>query len=201
MKYGFELEAFVVDRAEKPVLVPPGVPFDECGWLLEIRSEPHSDIDMAIALFKVEKDRVIQKTLSQGVYPSFVPLMIIPRDMKVEANRRYSKGRIQYQNIYGFQTHRCPTKFQTASLHISFTNEQKFDYYDNKGQHYVKTYPGFVDHAKLIVGLDKAFKQEIKAAKRNPGFYEVKYDGRIEYRSLPNTVDMNKVAEVLRKLL
>lgn len=59
------------------------------------------------------------------------------------------------------------------------------------------SYPGFVDHAMLVGRLDSAFKAEIRAARRNPGFYERKGDGRIEYRSLPNNVDLEKVREVL----
>jgi hypothetical protein len=131
----------------------------------------------------------------------YEPLFEIPRDLKVQAAKHYSKGQLKYENIYGYETHRCSTKLATASLHVSFTNELERTYVDHKGNYVEHKYQGFIDHAKFIVALDKAFKKEIKEAKRNPGFYEVKYDGRIEYRSLPNNVSLDKLEEVLRGLL
>jgi hypothetical protein len=52
----------------------------------------------------------------------------------------------------------------------------------------------------MIMSFDNTFKDEIRKSGRNPGFYEVKGDGRIEYRSLPNNVDMGKVEMVLRQV-
>lgn len=210
MKYGFELEAFCTTRDLQqasrtiPCLVPYGLPFDECGWLAEIRSEPHTDITKAIFFLKAEQAKVERQAARAGIKLVYVPLMEIPRDLKVQAARTHSKGLISYRNIYGYETHKNPTKLQTASLHVSFTNEKSFNYdtcshstppvvtRNNKFN-----YPGFVDHAKIITTFDRAFKAEIAKAKRNPGFYEVKGDGRIEYRSLPNDVSLDKVEQVL----
>lgn len=230
MKYGFELEAFVLREEEGathpalrhptgppdnvtevrrvPVLVPDTLPFDECGWLAEVRSEPHRDITKAIYLLQAETKEVERLAKKAGVTLSYVPLLEIPRDLKVKAARAHGKGLIRFRNLYGHETHRNSTKLQTASLHVSVTEEKVYSYtraittaatgcYSAPHQF---IYPGFVDHAKLIVGLDKAFAAEIKAAKRNPGFYEVKADGRIEYRSLPNNVDLGKLEDVLRRL-
>ena len=54
------------------------------------------------------------------------------------------------------------------------------------------------DFVQIIRKLDEAFKGEIKAAKRLPGFYEIKPDRRVEYRSLPNDVDLGKIIKTLK---
>lgn len=221
MKIGFELEAFCLKRGEdlikpvteervpsfSPCLVPDGLPLDECGWLVEVRSEPHTDITKAIFLLQAETRTVEAQAKLKGVSLSYVPLLEIPRDLKVKAARRHGKGLISYRNLYGHETHR--TRLATASLHISFTEEKMFRYREFAGmvqggatmRDGAFTYPGFVDHARIIVSLDKAFAKEIAAAKRNPGFYEVKADGRIEYRSLPNNVCLDKLERELRRIL
>lgn len=207
MKIGFELEAFCIGPGEVPTLVPSSLPMDECGWLVEVRSEPHKNVTKAVFLLQAEVSLVETEAKKVNLALRYEPLLEIPRELKVQAARRHGKGLLSYQNIYGFKTHRNSTKLATASLHISFTNEREFNYIELVAGNIATKidrkfkYPGFVDHAKLIVGLDRAFKEEIRVAKRNPGFYEVKGDGRIEYRSLPNNVNMNKVTQVLQDLL
>jgi hypothetical protein len=207
MKFGFELEAFVFDKEGQPCLVPAGLPYDECGWLVEVRSEPHDDPSKAIHLLQAETEKTIKQAEEKGYRLLFEPLFKIPRDLKVSAARRYGKGILQYRNVYGHETHKNKTEFATASLHISVTKEKFFTYYEHAGCKECghKTlkefkYQASVDHAKLIGHFDKVFKDEIKAAQRNPGFYEIKGDGRIEYRSLPNNVDLKKVAQELEKI-
>ena len=228
LKIGFELELFCRTFEEdggggEYCLVPDGLPYDECGWLVEVRSEPHHDLDKAIALLEAELLIVARAAWKAGVVLVREPLIEIPRELRVAAARIHDKGRISYQNIYGHQTHRCSPRFATAALHISLTNSHCFQYFKPE---YTKSagtvqgsmfgwakfnlptpkiamkeaefgYPGFVDHALLIGFLDKYFKTEIRAARRNPGFYERKADGRIEYRSLPNNVDLEKVRDVI----
>jgi hypothetical protein len=200
MKIGFELELFVT-KDDQPVLVPTGLPYDECGWLVELRSEPHWDVRKAIALLNTELADVEEKLPKHGVVLVREPLKEIPRALKVQAARKHTKGLIRYRNIYGHETHRCSTKFATASLHVSFTNEQTFRYTSTSGKAETFKYQGFIDHARIIMEMDRAFKREIKEAGRNPGFYEVKADGRIEYRSLPNNVDLEKLRTTLVGIL
>lgn len=224
IKVGFELELFCTIDG-KPVLVPNGLPYDECGWLVEVRSEPHTDVWKAIGLFEAEINSVYRAAQKAGVTLVRQPLMEIPRELKVAAARKHGKGLLRYENIYGHETHRCSSKMATAALHISLTNTQVFNYRKSakvdasvyhgwilgklslpafcQPQLVDKEfkYQGFIDHAKLIGRMDVAFKGEIRAAKRNPGFYEVKADGRIEYRSLPNDVDLQKVGKVLEDVL
>lgn len=221
LKLGFELEFFCRTPFENTengevggqyCLVPSGLPFDECGWLVEVRSEPHTSIRKAIALLEADVAEETLRATKKGVILVREPLAEISRELKVKAARSRTKGLLRYKNIYGFETHKCSTKLATASLHISFTNQQIKTFtkerYVVDGKFIRVTeatetfnYNSFIDHAKIIVGLDKAFAAEIKAAQRNPGFYEVKSDGRIEYRSLPNDVNLEKVREVLTTLL
>jgi hypothetical protein len=206
MKYGFELEAFIFHGRESvPCLVPNGLPYDECGWLVEIRSEPNEDITNALYLLRAETEKVEAKANALGYTLVYKPLLEVPRDLKVQASRKHGKGLINYRNIYGFETHRNSTKLQTASLHVSVTNKRTFNYdtVSEKGvvhRNNLFPYREFIDHAKLISTLDREFKKEILDAKRNPGFYEVKCDGRIEYRSLPNTVSLQKLGRVLKEI-
>lgn len=197
MKFGFEMELFLVNGAGEPQMVPvnSGLPYDECGWLVEVRSEPHTNIDKAMALFQFEIEKVKQQVRNAGFFVEQVPFKEVPRNLKVQAARNYSKGRIAYQNLYGHETHRNGTKLQTAAVHVSVTNRYEFKH--DKG---VFTYAGFVDHAKFIVKMDNAFREEIRQTRRNPGFYEVKPDGRIEYRSLPNDIALPKLAATLKEI-
>jgi len=54
----------------------------------------------------------------------------------------------------------------------------------------------FIDVPKVLMVLDKEFKDEIAKAKRLPSAYEVKKHG-FEYRSLPNNVAIDKLLYVL----
>lgn len=198
IKYGFELEAFCLDFLGKPILVPSGLPLDECGWLVEVRSEPHADLGKAMCLLNYEVEQVKKQAIAKAVALEFNPTRDIPRDLKVQARRIHSKGMLKYRNLYGFENHR--TKLATASLHISVSNQFEVTRYTSKGEAFKTFETKFLDHARLIAYLDRAFKQEIREAGRNPGFYEVKPDNRIEYRSLPNNVDLGKVQSELAKL-
>jgi hypothetical protein len=55
------------------------------------------------------------------------------------------------------------------------------------------------DFVKIVRSLDKIFEKEIKDAKRIPGFYEMKSHG-FEYRSLPCSIDLDKVVDALKKV-
>lgn len=57
------------------------------------------------------------------------------------------------------------------------------------------------DYITIFKKLDEAFAEEIKEAKRLPGFYEIKSDGRIEYRSLPSNVSLFKVIDVINSII
>lgn len=186
LKIGLEKEFFVRKNGEFTT-VPEGIPHDDCGWLAEARGWPSTDIVEAVySLFadcyKINKE--IQKCGCELIEANIVKLS---RTLLIKAQRKYAKGKIHYENLYGYEHHNNRINEQLAGVHVSFTNECTIFYGDDNK---ARTYNGIFDYAKLFRRLDDIYAQEIKDAKRRPGFYEIKIDGRIEYRSLPANVDL-----------
>ena len=105
---------------------------------------------------------------------------------------------VRYQNIYSFKDHRHSSSECPAGVHISFTKPAHIHRGDKEPLVTVNT---LFDFVQVFKALDVAFKDEIIGAKRNPGFYEIKTDGRIEYRSLPSNVDMDKIIKVVNAII
>ena len=209
MKMGLEKEFFVVRDGKAQSLASEGlknfhIPYDECGWLAEARGEPFGNIVDAVfslkaAVYKIQKNvnkvNGELKITEANLYSlSDEPVMKVDRSTKLQCARSFSKGVIKYQNLYGHQCHRNSLSEATAGVHISFTCEQSYHVRDSE---YIKYNANF-DWPQIFIKLDKAFADEIKAAKRRPGFYELKENGRVEYRSLPSNVNLDKVIEILQ---
>jgi hypothetical protein len=215
MRYGLEKEFFVIDSEGNPqILVDDlkNLPHDDCGWLAEARGNPSYSIVDAVfnlhaSIYKLHTSLNQINQRSKFSYQLIdTPIMKVNRISRIEASKHYAKGRIKYSNYLGFETHRNAVYEATAGLHISFTNPIVFFAVD---KHHTQTTSAMIneeicnamfDFISIFVALDKAFEQEIKGAKRRPGFYELKSDGRIEYRSLPADVDLDKVITVLTEL-
>jgi hypothetical protein len=194
MKYGLEKEFFVTNP-ENQIIGPLGPEFtpDECGFLAEARGQPCANIREAVFSLQADIYRLqcaVTPPVSQLVDE---PLREVPRSVLLACRRKFSKGTLDYQNLYGYQEHRHKNK-KTAGIHISFSCE--VPKYNREG-HDVGTIKTMFDWVQIFRKLDKAFKEEIKAAGRYPGFYELKQDGRIEYRSLPADCNLFKIIEVL----
>jgi len=189
MKFGFELEAFLCNPAGDFVLAPQGIPMDDCGWLVEYRGEPAGTATKAAGLLEAERQRVNRKLSLLDLKPVLVPYAKIDRATKLAARREHTKGLLRYQNLYGLK----PTTADAAGLHISFTKPREI----NTQQLGTVVVNQLWDFPQLFRALDQLYAKEIKAAKRRPGFYEIKEDQRIEYRSLPNTVDVWALTDFL----
>jgi hypothetical protein len=205
MKVGLEKEFFLVDDKGQPVDLTElrSLPCDECGWLVEARGLPfRNDIIEAVFSLKASIYRIEQELLlinarqkSAGLAELTLtdnPVMKVSRDIRLKCARKFTKSLIKYQNFYGYQSHRHALTEATAGIHISLTSEVEV-YHGNEKHIYNRNF----DWPQIFVKLDKAFAEEIKAAKRRPGFYELKPDGRVEYRSLPANANLDKVMEVL----
>lgn len=194
---GLEREFLVanVGEANRFIVVPDGLPADECGLLAEARGQPFHSVEEAVFSLQADSYRLAKLFEAKGLVLVDLPIGKIDRNTRIEAARKYAKGLVRYANLYGYKAHRNNMAEQTAGIHISFTDPVTVT-----GRDCNTTVNGLFDWASIFVGLDKAFADEIKAAKRNPGFYELKHDRRIEYRSLPNNVNFNKLIEVLKKL-
>jgi hypothetical protein len=200
MKFGLEKEFFLFkndprhETIQDPLIVPTNVfPFDESGILVEARGKPSSSILEAVFLLKAECFRIERLVRSKGLYISDMPNCIVSKQTKMKLRRDFDKQRISYQNIYGYEKHKNKSCQQTAGVHISFTDEQLITWKDNQ----TSVYNSIFDFLTLFKYLDEKFLKEIENARRRPGFYELKPDGRIEYRSLPSNVDLDKVIDVL----
>jgi hypothetical protein len=196
---GLEREFLVatVGSPDKFVVVPDGFPADECGLLAEARGQPFTSVEEAVFSLQADTYRLTKQFEAKGLVLVDLPIGKIDKAVRLQAARHYDKGRTKYQNLYGYEAYRNAMTEQTAGIHVSFTCPVTVSYDSTKP---TTTVNGMFDWAKIFIGLDKEFAAEIKAAKRNPGFYELKHDGRIEYRSLPNNVNFNKLIETLKKL-
>ena len=194
MKYGLECEFFVVSEAGGAPLggLPSSLTPDECGFLAEARGQAYYSIREAVFSLKADIYRLGEEAKKLGLKLIQVPLLKVPQTELLKSRRMFSKGLLSYQNMYGYEEHKISGK-KTAGIHISFTNPVQVHCGENK----YETHNSMFDFIQIIRKLDIAFKEEIKQARRNPGFYELKSDGRIEYRSLPNNVDFHKIIDVL----
>jgi len=193
MLIGFEKEFFVTKEKEV-VVVPNLIPHDDCGWLAEARSNPSGDVVEGIFSLKADEFRLRMLAAKEGLQLVAVPFMKVPKDVRLQARREFSKGLTEYQNLYGHTSHGLPLIMADAGIHISFTfSRTKF--YGKKNREF--KYNPVWDYSRLFRCLDTRFAKEIKLAKRRPGFYEIKPDGRVEYRSLPNTIHFAQLVEGL----
>jgi hypothetical protein len=202
-KIGLEKEYFLLDESGKPMLVPSYLPMDDCGWLAEARGEPFTDPVRAVFSIRAEEYRMgvllanYNARTGQRCSFSDAPVMTVPKDVQHAARRRSGKGTIDYQNFYGHTDHKQAASQGTAGIHVSVTKPGQAYHKDSSSLEY----NGNFDWPSIFIGLDRAFKSEITQAKRNPGFYELKPDGRVEYRSLPANVSWDKLITVLNGLL
>lgn len=207
MKYGLEIEKFVY-KAGILVACPPSYPVDGEGLQLEIRARPENLIRDAVAV-AISDLRHYEKRLLKNGYTldPTQDYVKVDHNLKLEVRRAFTKERLKYQNLYGHKRHAVTSNMSTAGIHLSVTDELSFVYsaykQDEDGVKYrtseTKTYNQLWDFPQFFMYLDKAFASEIKAAKRRPGFYEIKSDGRVEYRSLPTSIDLNKLVDVVEE--
>ena len=207
MKFGLEKEFFLLqDGKPQPVLMDDryiNIPHDECGFLVEARGEPHALIIDAVfslkaSVYKIERQLAdLNKNVVLPYSLSDSPVLKVDRATRLKCSRHFVKGLTKYQNLYSYESHRNSLAEATAGIHVSFTCEESFHVKDGE----YKKYNANFDWAQIFIKLDKAFAEEIKTSKRRPGFYELKPDGRIEYRSLPANADLDKLIEVLTKVI
>ena len=197
--FGLEKEFFVMPNGteKQPVLVPNGIPKDACGYLAEARGLPHRSIEQAVYSLMAEEYRIETELEKLNLIADDVPVLKLPRELFIEAQRHNVKGLIAYNNLYGHNHHKNKQNEAIAAVHISITRPS----YVTTDQNSKTTVNKNFDYVDIFRTLDKAFADEIKAAKRLPGFYELKDDGRIEYRSLPSNVDLLKVIEVINSII
>lgn len=193
MLMGLEKEMFLKNKDGEIVLVPTDIPADGCGYLAEARGLPFNNIEEAVYSLKAAEHKIVSQAKKLDLTIDDSPVLKVSKELRLKARRLYEKGVLKYENLYNFKDHRHSSNEAPSGVHISFTNPTHI-YSDGKQFGSVNK---LFDFVQLFKYLDKAFASEIKASKRNPGFYEIKSDGRVEYRSLPSNVDLDKVITVI----
>lgn len=190
MKYGLECEYFV-KRDGKFSLCPNELPRDECGYLAECRGQPASSIQHAIWLFQGEQRDLFKRAATLGYSLELTPFTKLDPKFRATALRRFGKPSVPPErgSLYRLE-YRYNDPFSRAGLHVHFSNDPpKHD----------ESYRQ-MNIPKIIQTLDDAFGPEIKDAHRLSGLYEMKPYG-FEYRSLPNSVGLDKLAQTLLTIL
>lgn len=188
--FGFEKEFFVLDKNGKYTLVTSEIACDECHWLAEARGEPHAYplhakhlLNAATELLHASASKHGMVLVDKALAPDF------PKELLRLAHRKYGKNASHsYFAHGGCYKHSIPR----AGLHVHFGNARDIMHDGQK----VATVEDTVNVPRIIWMLDNAFRSEIKEAKRVPGEYEFKRWG-FEYRSLPSTVSLDKLVDVL----
>jgi len=188
MKFGLEREYFIT-RDGQFCLSPTTVPHDECGYLAEARGEPHTDPTAAIFSLLADEHRVRIAAKKCGCELVLEATAKLPTTLIRDALRSYGKPPATATSLYG-RTYRDLTP--RAGVHIHFSNEINVTH-DGK---LINTVAALLDIPKIIMSLDQAFADVIREARRLPGMYGMKPWG-FEYRSLPTTVDLLRVAAFL----
>ncbi len=197
---GLEKEFFLLDENGIPQIIPSQIPMDESGILAEARGKPSESGVEAVYLL-MAATRGVQRAVDQYNKANGTKLVLddfpyrkIDRKTRIELSRRFTKPISKFQNLYGFDSHRNSHNEQAAGIHVSFTEQRTVETKEGK-----TTYNQLFDFPTIMRKLDVTFKDEIKAAKRRAGFYEVKSDGRVEYRSLPSNTSLDKLTEFFEK--
>ena len=194
--FGMEMEFFCSDHEQNLRLPPHGSSCDEFPLALEVRSAPHtciyycvSDIIRFRAALEVELEK-------NKLIPLYIPRVPVSKELheQIIRDNRLNKRAIKYRNLYGKKL--TPNwRIATAGIHIHFSNlaSHKTGCKECGVKEYTTT--SLLDIPFIVRTLDKMYEKEIKEASRLPGEYELKGYGGFEYRSLPNNIDLWKLAE------
>jgi len=221
MKYGIELEFFIVDKDNK--LVPAfkvTSNVDGNPVIGEVRTGVHDNI--VDCVYELKKLLFLEKLKveAKGYKMDFSTVKTVDdiflkelRKSKEFMNKKENDV-LEELSIYpkGAIGKMLPRNTYKASLQINLSENKEFTYtkynkvtvedkYKYDSETTTKSYSGIFDYLTILFKLDEAFLEEIKEAKRVKGVYAIKngkFGNRIEYRSLPNNIDHNKLILVLK---
>lgn len=180
-QYGFELEGFFRQIPGGDILIPPKeYPHDGFPGLCEVRSVGGSGI--YDAYYQVLKDLMRNPFDMNTPEHTFTPA----QKTELRRTRSFTKQVVDIRNVYG-KSPRALGNRTLASFQINVSNQLSGEWTNNKGTKRPAAY-GLFDVAGVVKRLDKEFTTEIALSKRQPGFYAIKDNIRLEYRSLPNFV-------------
>ena len=208
--FGLELEFFIFDKKNNliPALKIIGITTDGNPIIGELRTKVFPTLIEAI----FDLNRLIyitEKKLKKLNYEiKFVSEVTVNDDFikNIRKNiyyREYLGKKIYSEvfSIYGKEnTNILPNNVFKASLQINISENSTVNFSDDDGKWQSRDISILFDYINVIRKFDTKFKQEIVSSSRKKGIYSIK-DGdmgkRIEYRSLPNTIKLFDLLEVI----
>ncbi len=179
-KFGFELEGFYTPLPDGKFYLPPkNYPTDGFPGLIEVRTSGGDEITRQ--LFDIYR----QASALEGFAPHFHEHTYSPQERTKLRARESSKGSLHISNIYG-RSPKALGNRTLASFQINVSYQTASEWTDvHKVKHPAKY--GLFDFYPIVKGLDEVFADVIHASGRQPGFYAIKDNVRLEYRSLPSS--------------
>ena len=188
-KYGIEVEYFVEKDGEIQIIpnLNLGLATDEFPVLGEVRSYIRDAAYLAVADIKWQWLEIHDRLEGRGLKLSQICSTkltdkIYKELMKVD----FHKGGMKEENLYG-KTKKVNLRLITAGTHIHFSDGTEVG---KEEKHIVYKQ---LDIPKMVRQLDHRFQEEIIAAYRQIGWYELKEHG-FEYRSLPGTINLDDLS-------
>jgi len=193
-KIGIEKEAFILKGKEiiEPALY--GFPFDEFGFLVEIRSHPYSYASGLLHELQILTKAHEAQAKALGLELRVAHRLKIPKDFIEYLSKEYAYDYLPdlTANINSGTTYTHATGLHngwaTAGLHIHFSR------HDERGARIQ------LPIESIVTSMDASFLELIKKAKRVSGEYEIKKHG-FEYRSLPCDAPIEDVVRTAFKIL
>lgn len=183
------------------ITIPPsGMPVDGFAGLVELRSPPSWDPyecygNIISQCKKLEDKYDCKLVLNPSHTFSASELSVIRRSTWAPVKDRTSI----ISNLYNSKPKLLGRGVAMASLQINISNQIGRAWTTKDGEA-IKAQYGMLDIPAVVRKLDEIFAAEIKAAKRAPGWYAVKQDIRLEYRSLPNVCFNSDLPKTLSQL-
>jgi hypothetical protein len=185
LKLGLEVEFFGFQKGKPLDMRKNDIPCDNFSILAEARGNPFDSAYQAVysAMGEIQKIKDLMK--SKKIRPVFNDFLEKDAHVKylISEMLPYTKGRLRSRNFVESVKEKSDDVI-TAGLHISFTNPIVVVNKNN----YPETVNELFDFLELFKRIEDEFYREIADSGRAFGQYEVKNDGRVEYRSLPATL-------------
>lgn len=182
-KIGIEREFFLLKNG---VMVEPalyGFPFDEFGFLVEIRTQPHDNLTELLTEYQELHMEMLELAKKQGLELVLVHKMKVNKVFIDYLSKKYSYTKLLdttaniYPNTASSHATGLDGGYGTAGLHIHFSR------YTEDGR---RVQLPFVE---IVKEFDERFAKIINMAGRNEGEFEIKFHG-FEYRSLPADITL-----------
>jgi hypothetical protein len=184
---GLEKELFLVqnEKIKEPKLY--GFPYDEMGFLIELRSLPSDRLYPVYTSLKEEELQYTLRANKFGMHVSDVPFIEYEKEFVDYIADKYKVYDFEdkTKNIYDIEQSHHLGIFDlddmyklTSGVHVHFSSRDS-----NTGE--VIDLP----IEEIVEKMDDEFEDEITLTYRQPGEWESKTHG-FEYRSLPSNIDL-----------